>query len=375
MRRSVRGFSILLGIITVLGCGLGFESISGNNRVLIPWPDGRGGYSLQEVPLLSLRNPRRLQNGKVRVFYRTGANDEGFSGKAAKPRVAKQGRVWVPLDVESALSLGAFAIMERILEFDAGFVTPAGLRWPRQIGVEIPVRTRAGAVINNALYDAGLDVIAVAPYYFRQIPAALNHGIIAHEHFHAHFASAWNGAAPVSAESPDRTSSVIAVNQAVIAGWNEGLADYYAYVFTRDPDFMGTTFHSHSGDRKLDGEPLVLYSWRQLHAEMGCGEACVFGPKQVGFSYHNGTAMARWLYKWGRHYEGGHGIVLQHIHNRLPAIMKRVRGQAGLSRISPALLIEDLVNTSGLGMPRELCEDLFWLTHQADPAPSFRSCQ
>jgi len=375
MRRSVRRVPVLLSFIALVGCGLGFESITGNNVVLIPWPNSSNGFSWQRVPLKSLDSPETLQNSRVRVFYRTGSNENGFSGKAVKPRMAKQGNVWVPLDVESALSLGAFAIMERLYEFDARFAISSGLRWPRQIGVEIPVRTRDGALINNALYDAELDVIAVAPYHIHQIPAALNHGIIAHEHFHAHFAAVWSSAGEPGAQKPDDKSAVVAVNRAVITGWNEGLADYYAFVFTRDPNFMRHTFSFHSSERRLNGDNLVLFDWRQIFSEMGCGETCTFNVKSIGYSYHNGTAMARWLYRWGEYYKDGHNMILQHIHRRLPAILGRVREVAASSPVSPAFLLEDLVNTSGLTVPSDLCEDLYFLTHQVTPAPSFGSCQ
>ncbi len=377
MQKAALGVLAVVSFSILVGCGLGLQPNGIGGYVLIPWRDTNGNYPFQKVLLLSLDSPRTLSSYRAKVFYRTGADGSGFTGKAVAPNIAQKGDMWIPLDSKSGISIAAFAIMERLYDFDKKMETLTDLRWPRQIGVEIGVKTSEGTLINNALYDMDKDVIALAPFHAKAVSVALNPGIIAHEHFHAHFASAWKGKDPNSPLKINGKTPNAAVNLSVILGWNEGLADYYGFVFTGDPNFIHSTFasRSQSEERHLNGDLMAMYAWQQLYDSMECSQGCQLTSKHIGYSYHNGTAIARFLYKWGNIHANGHERLLNHIHRRLPILMSQLRAGLETATVSPALLLEDLVATSNLGLTTELCRELFSVTSQVSPAPYFGKCQ
>lgn len=365
----VRGWALVILATMVLlniGCGRGFEARGANSRVWIPWPNSQGIYALQAVPLLSVSSPETLSSARARVFYQAGAKSSGFNGAVVRPRLTRARNFWVPLDVGSGVSLAAFAIMERLFDFDQRFGVLNRLSWPRQIGVEIAVDTDRGALINNALYDSEMDVIAVAPYLKSQTPASVNHGILAHEHFHAHFAAAMQSRFSRPERANDMDLGIASVNRLVMLGWNEGLADYYAYVFTNDPAFIRETFPDSTPTRQLTGELLSLHGWNEVQARMNSGN--------LSFSYENGTAMARWLYRWGKSDQAGPEKILALIHQRLPGFLQKTNLHLSESPLSPAALLEDLVNGSDLPLSAEICTDLRSVVSKVEPRPQFKRC-
>ncbi len=112
-----------------------------------------------------------------------------------------------------------------------------------------------------------LDVIGLLPYTLDGVPFAVNHGIVAHEHFHAHFQkqvinplqiaegihvvsaleNLFYGALDVaSAGALNSADGAIEepkyFNDIVMRGWNEGLADLYAALYTGQANFFTAAF-------------------------------------------------------------------------------------------------------------------------------------
>jgi hypothetical protein len=350
---------ILMTAAGLTACGLGFDAKNGANLVRLPWPQADGTYRPQNVPLLSLGFPGELSSPRAKVYFRTGAGADGFRGHTVRPRVARYKNVWRPLDTDSLMSLAAFAVMERLYDFDDRFGMLERLKWPRVIGVEIPVRTSMGAIINNALYDADKDVIAVAPYHAARVPVSVNHGIMAHEHFHAHFAAAWRKIGGLKPVARGERPPLQVVNRAVIAGWNEGLADYYAFVFTGNADYLrGSLPDIDAFERELSGEIRPMYSWENMNELLHCAATCKSSRDDISYSYHIGTAMARFLYRWGISARIAHDDILALVHQRLPDFIASLQNRVDADPILPAELLVDLVNHSIWPMYPETCASL-----------------
>src|SRR5262249_27237398 len=145
------------------------------------------------------------------------------------------------------------------------------LSWPRRVGVEFRMSAPEGIAQNNAHYFTQLDVIGLLPYSLPGVPFALNHGIVSHEHFHAHFqhevmhALAQFAVSPLDSlfcfealgvkptrPRPDSDPhSVPSLNSVVLRAWNEGLADLFATVYTGRSDFFVASFPEENQDRDL----------------------------------------------------------------------------------------------------------------------------
>lgn len=245
--------AVLLGI-TLVSCEKDHQS--GPITYILPWPDQTGEYRIQEVELHTIRHADRLEGSAAKIYLKSGIKDGGFQGEVARPRLIKKSkRRYVAADYESALAIAVYAHYERFMLWDQELGIDSDLSWPRKVGIEMNMRTKAGdREHNNARYVAKWDVTLVAPTSVDGLPMALNGGVLAHEHFHAHFHSRairylnenWAAGKDLSG------NEVRDANVYLIRSWNEGLADFWGYLYTQDPRFMVKTFVREYHVRQLD---------------------------------------------------------------------------------------------------------------------------
>ena len=294
------------------GCG---KKSSSESTYLLPWSDAKGNYSLQEVTISTLTSGHAVKGQAAEVYAEPSFSESGFSGHIAEPRLTHSGHVYIPMDIESSLALTVYAQFERIYQFEQAIGTAGQLRWPRKIGVELNLTTNDGSDHNNAHYFTALDVIGILPYTLDGVPFAVNQGIVAHEHFHAHFQS--QVLSPLSAIAGLQVVSALEdlfygaispamnsgrdgqgpkfLNDIVLRGWNEGLADFFAGIYTGQADFFSGSMPKIAKARALD-EPLrPILPGADLEA---AANAVGFDrSKLVGMAYGQGTAVARLLYR------------------------------------------------------------------------------
>src|SRR5690606_9491676 len=102
------------------------------------------------------------------------------------------------------------------------------------------------------------------------LPMALNGGILAHEHFHAYFFALllekvilildqWPTPTASSVHSGVKSgwwlphfNSTLNHNMGVLLAWNEGLADFWGYLYSGDPQFIGESLPHRLRARSLD---------------------------------------------------------------------------------------------------------------------------
>ena len=159
------------------------------DKALLLWPDSGGTYVFQEVLLRTLGSLYRLKGTAAEIYYESGLDESGFTSAPAEPHLTNSGGVCVPEDVGSSLTVNAYAQFEHLYDFEIELGTDAQLTWPRRVGVEIHLEGEFMDIENNAHYYGQQDVITLVPYSLNDLPMSLNQGIVAHEHFHAHFQS------------------------------------------------------------------------------------------------------------------------------------------------------------------------------------------
>ncbi|MGE0529227.1 MAG: hypothetical protein AB7P49_19385, partial [Bdellovibrionales bacterium] len=301
----VLAFVLTAGLI---GMGLGCANSRHNcgNRVLLPWPAEQGGYSFQEIELDTLSSIYTLRGPVAEVYVEGHLAEDGYSGSVAEPRVTDSGDICVPQDVQSSMALSAYAQMERLHSFEQELGVAQQISWPRKVGIDIRLSGQTGLRHNNAHYFARQDVVAVIPYNVKNgIPMGINHGVFAHEHFHAHFQHLV--IAPLNArlgglnvddlEHADVTMKR-GVNSYVLRGWNEGLADFYASVYIRRTEFLSETLPTRAKERDLDGVFTRMATGEEFAAEIRRVRSESPQPEVlVNVSYSQGTQLARLLYR------------------------------------------------------------------------------
>lgn len=299
-------------ILSFLLAGCAQSKGGGDIKYLLPWRNMDGTYSLQEVTISTLSNPYEVRGQAAEVYYKTALTDSGYSGSVANPHLVKAGDVYIPQNSESAIALSVYAQMERLMQFEQRIGIASQLSWPRKVGVELNVTAPVtGTAHNNAHYFTELDVIGLLPYTLNGVSMALNHGVVAHEHFHAHFQhevlngfeSALRltlngmeqvmyglmGTSELNDIKPTRVTTASEFNAVVLRAWNEGLADLFAAIYLNTSDLYSATIPHRAKERVLDSEPGALGSGAWLRQQSLSA--------REGIAYTQGTQMARVLYR------------------------------------------------------------------------------
>lgn len=377
-----------LAALTVLsGCG---RKSASESTYLLPWADSNGQYSLQEVTISTLNSPYETRGEAAEIYVEPGFSDDGFSGHLARPRLTQSGHVFVPLDVKSSVALSVYAQFERLQQFEKILGTAQQIPWPRRVGVELKLSGGEGSEYNNAHYFTALDVIGLLPYTLEGVPFAVNHGIVAHEHFHAHFQHQVIGPLQIllgqpvisslenlffGAVSPPMNSGHEGakpqfLNDVVMRGWNEGLADVFASLYMGRADFFASSLQKTSRARALDEALVPILAGADLEA---AANSLGFDRRLlVSMAYAQGTAIARVLYRAAQGGSEPPQIFLRRLMNRLRDIPAAVTNGYSDQVMDFDSVLPVLLKDFPLGVER--CADLKQTVTKATLVRSFSAC-
>lgn len=253
--------------MSLVACGPAMESgksVSGNVRVMSPMPSGGGKYSLQITELLALNDLSTLAGKFAKFFFSPRVRNNRLEGLSPKTRfILNNEGVYVPTDETTMQMVSIYAHLQKLAALDEELGAGGVNKWPRDVGIAVRV---AGNTVNNAFYEGKTDSILVVPFVNKELPLAINGGVLAHEHFHSLFYKlviselAINVHADeisetfgedfeqtltgqdLKAEPAGDTLSDSEMNYyyhlAITRGLNEGLADFWGWMYTGDPDFI-----------------------------------------------------------------------------------------------------------------------------------------
>ncbi len=243
----------------LVGCGDRADSESAH-EFLLPWPvadSAEGEYRLQRVQVKGLEDPGRLRGSRAEILSQVqGFHSGRMSGRLAEPRLAQKDGLWVPKDDRSSMAVALYAHLDRLVRLDEVLTPSRHLRRPRQAAFELKVQ---GGRYNQAVYQPKIDAIYFSPYRMEGLSLAVNGGVIAHEHFHAHFNEfiikplltqhrqenlpRLNSSGALALRTPADH------NWALLRAWNEGLADFWAYIYGEGSPFLGQSLMGMSACR------------------------------------------------------------------------------------------------------------------------------
>lgn len=365
MKQSYTFILALLIAGTFLG-GCSLKKESGAGDYLLPWPDADGNYSLQYVKIETLESPNQASGPAAEIFVNPNFSESGYSGPIAQPKVTKINGNYHPEDVNSGMALAAYAQYERLWKFENRVFGKTNIYWPRRVGIELQLLDfQTGAVEHsNARFYSRQDVTAFFPFYGdkKHLALSLNASILSHEHFHAHFdrsvlapvirlyeiASLQENFGeemfseeifyPGFPSSPGIRYEVKSLEQMnfsthedfnylVLRAWNEGLADFYAAVYTRSPKMMNLSLDFLVGldERNVDGQFSGLLNREAFKKRLIEGQNSALKDADESWcsslvcAYRQGTQVARLLYSLASTHEERE-ILLQVIVRNLPSI-------------------------------------------------------
>jgi len=243
----------------------------------------------------------------------------------------KAGNTEIAADVLSLQAATVYAHIERLHQLDTLTGAASAIHWPLTYGLE--VKTTDGTV-SNALYDPARNAVVIMPYAEGRLPIAINGGILAHEHFHSIFQALvmsglpkdsqtstpgvkgeWSLEAIQNSEAGTKVTTdpvprfdlskkiaeipLQTYNYFVIHGINEGLADFYGWVYSGDPSFIENSLPVEAvAFRKMNVEARSMPSaelWKSLlRAQDDPSKIAPMGF-QLGEAYVLGTYYSTFL--------------------------------------------------------------------------------
>jgi len=283
----------LLGIalaVSIIGCNREPDTnkVSGDVKTRIPVALEGGAYSLQEVLLQGVSSLYELNGEFARFYVYPAVTANRLQGSQPKTRFLKSGELYVAQDELSQQMAVIYNHLQRLASLDNELGAAGVNTWPRDVGMAVRYRRNNGFDTNNAFYDGNLDAMLVVPYTQDNLPIAVNAGIMAHEHFHSLYfklveknlfdtdvkplhgqkvrtavlgTSIVGGGTNIAKVEPI-DSYAEKYHKLYSRGLNEGLADYWAWVYTGDPDFLQRSLPSEQKDRTLKMTEKELQEFR-----------------------------------------------------------------------------------------------------------------
>lgn len=387
-------------VATALGACSGKQDtsdVSGSVQVLAPMNDSSGGYSLQFVNLLDLNNLREVSGRFVRFFMSPRIISDRLNGSAPQGRFIKNvdGK-YVPANDLSQQLVTVYAHMQKLAQLDEELGAAGINHWPRDIGVAVKV---VGGMMNNAFYDGKTDAMLFVPYTNANLPIAANGGILAHEHFHSLFYKIVikNKGLGTEASVHDRAQFLKALNveeenmkksdssdseririitedvpspqveeskvrsyymTTFVRGLNEGLADFWGWMYSGDPDFIASSLPNEKMNRSLKVESdvtLTVAAMEQVRSAASLYtqyDKVRFGNYLVGLSYNIGTRYSRLLKRFTDVAAGARGVealsmrkeVAKWVIKALPVFREDFTKTSATGYYAPAKFLENLAS-------------------------------
>jgi hypothetical protein len=323
---SVRGFRKILFSLTTLATLLlplsCTKPYGSDGNYLIPWPNGADGYERQSVHLSTFDEPEHLSGSIATMYVSPGLDGTSLSqrGRPVGRFIHTQNGDYAPSDPTSIEATTVYAHLERLHEMDVAVGSAAFLNWPAKVAVEVHISGGdPTAKENNAQYDGGLDALLIVPYLDEvNLPITENAGVIGHEHFHSIFyALVLKPLVQEKSLPPSNLSEKISepsvrlrctvdsleqkdvhalksteYNDIYLRALNEGLADFWGWVYSGDTTFVGRSL-----PRDLASRSLKAHSDHLDSAEISKSnvESMPSGC-QLPWAYVIGTQYARFLH-------------------------------------------------------------------------------
>ncbi len=264
----------------------------------------------QQVELMGVMDKSTLI-GEIADFYYS-PGDENGTLVGAKPvaRFIEDDGVYIPADQTSLQMVTLYYHMQQLkkLEMESLNSQESILKWPRKIALAVRVQNSPDMKYNNAFYNGKVDALYFVPYRSTAFPIPLNPGVIAHEHFHSYFS--YQVINPLIKKQLLPTELKVTdvsevkfrqdlYNTYVLKIINEGLADVWGWIYSRDPDFVALSLPKAGTDRtleKITGANTRMKSEAELKNEISeIISNCVQLNQKCATddSYRHGTKLAR----------------------------------------------------------------------------------
>lgn len=302
---------IYLGTLVIFSSCQKQEPISeakGNIKVLVPIV-GEGADKLSNVTIKNVNNLKEVSGSYAQFYYTPGSQKDSLTGQAPQARfIRTTDEVYVPTDVITQQMFSIYYHIQNLNDFNAEIASELKQTKPFSIGLNTQVSGDLLNGINNAFFDGQSNALLVVPYSLKNVPISVNGGIIAHEFFHSVFFKYMfknfteQQAALVKQSSGDDAGDMDAFyyNQTYIRGINEGMADFWGWIYTNNTDYISISLPDFGEARKMeldDAHRGQIETRQDIEAKVAEAQALSRNPTDYlsGYIYKVGTPHARFL--------------------------------------------------------------------------------
>lgn len=280
---------LLLSSLIFGGCIKNSENAAKNYQ--IPWQNSNHEYSLQNVYIESFEEPQFLRGIYAEFFIEPElVFDQGRLGQPGTPSGRfssnSQGSS-VALDTMSMQAVAIYAHLEQLEKLNVSSGANVYQTRRLSVGIDVGIETDHKKVDNNAQYNPDVDALLFVPYTDSGLPITFNAGVIGHEYFHSIFQHivlagisktvsymSGNIDEPINTKPPQNflghkiiaPISMQQYNRFVLRGINEGMADFWGWLYSGDETFVGRSLSNSLEARRLDRESIQFYSVDYLKA-------------------------------------------------------------------------------------------------------------
>jgi hypothetical protein len=403
---------------SLAACGPSNNSASatGDIKVMAPLNSEGGEYKLSFTELIGISDLTTLAGKFVKFFLSPRVINNHLEGSSPRTRfVRNSDGIYVPADDSTMQMVTIYAHMQKLAALDDELGASGVNKWPRDVGVAVRV---AGNLRNNAFYEGKTDSMLVVPYTNKNLPIAVNGGILAHEHFHSLFYKMVlaDQTATVHAEEikevlgtdfsetlsgtkTRETPSSLSESDlnyyyhvALTRGLNEGLADFWGWMYTGDTNFIAHSLPSEQKrNLKVTAEEAsgVLSSESRIKGEIN--NRFIFSKENEvdfnslinSYAYTLGTEFSRSMKRYTDLYATAHGLESQAARKEVAKVIVKMLPnlRADLSKSEQEVFtaknfVESFVKNTKMSSSGE-CEYLAGLLNAAQSmkTPTFSKCR
>lgn len=267
-------------------------------------------YALQVVDLLSVENMVDFKGWAAKFFLAAKVHNNTINGlNPHLNTIRNRDGVYVASDELSLQLLTIYYHLENLAIFDEQVGAKDINTWPRNVAVQVNyIDPQMGRVLNNALYAGDLDALLLVPYTQGHLPVSVNAGILAHEHFHSLFhkavmkplaekntsalhaddnliQSAFGIVNTEKIKASDAQTKDENYQSILLRGVNEGLADFWGWMYSKDENFVGRSVPIFEFVRRMDFSQSVMSD--------SCFEKSIEKGLEMQAAYDYGISLAR----------------------------------------------------------------------------------
>lgn len=277
----------------------------GDIKALIPLVAG-DQEQLSEVTLKKIENLKEVSGGYVKFYYTPGADQKTLTGGSPQGRFIRTSNgIYVPSDVITQQMFALYYHIQSLTDLNLQISPELQTAEPFQVGLNTRVIGTTSTGNNNAFYDGQSNALLIVPYDLNHAPISINAGIIAHEFFHSVFYRVFfnhflTRQKVLAADQTPGAKTKLLFNETYVRGLNEGLADFWGWIYTSNVDFISLSLPEFGQERKITldaNQEGVIQSQDQIESKISEAQALAINPSEIltGYTYKIGTPHARFL--------------------------------------------------------------------------------